>query len=128
MKYTHPFRYYDNFPNLSGNKYFEDILDWILDIEDFFENAKIPSEEKWIYLWLKFTDFALSWWLDLQSSRDKLGKCRICAWPRIKRLMMERFLPGNYEKLLEEKYGLKQQHTIHHLLMLLKKLLKRKLM
>ena len=79
MKYTHPFRYHDNLPKLCGNEYFENIIDWILDIDDFFELVEIPAEEKWIYLWLKFTDSALSWWLDLQSSRDKLGKCRIRA-------------------------------------------------
>lgn len=40
-----------------------------------------------------------------------MGKRRIHAWSRIKRLLEERFLPWNYEELLEEKYRSKQQNT-----------------
>lgn len=36
-------------PKFIGYEYFEDILDWILDIEDFFEYVVTPAEERWRY-------------------------------------------------------------------------------
>ncbi|KAI8530150.1 hypothetical protein RHMOL_Rhmol11G0033500 [Rhododendron molle] len=41
------FRYYDNLPKFRGLEFFEDRLDWILDIEDSFQYAKIPTEQMW---------------------------------------------------------------------------------
>lgn len=60
---------------------------------------------------LKLTGPALDWWLDLQSLRDQQNKRHICAWSRIKKCLMERFLPHNYKQLLDEKYGSNQQNT-----------------
>ncbi|KAG5514323.1 hypothetical protein RHGRI_035662 [Rhododendron griersonianum] len=72
---------------------------------------KISNGEKWKYVLLKLTGPALDWWLDLQSLRDQQNKRHICAWSRIKKCLMERFLPHNYKQLLDEKYGSNQQNT-----------------
>jgi hypothetical protein len=55
------FRSYDNLSKLSGYEYFEDILDWILDIDDFFEYVRMPSEIRWKYLLVKLTGRTLRW-------------------------------------------------------------------
>lgn len=46
MKNGYPnFRYYDDLPKISGYEHFEDTLDRILKIEDYFEYMKILAEE-----------------------------------------------------------------------------------
>ncbi|KAF7117199.1 hypothetical protein RHSIM_RhsimUnG0000200 [Rhododendron simsii] len=85
--------------------------DWILNLEDAFEYMKISNGEKWKYVLLKLTGPALDWWLNLQFLRDQQNKRHICAWTRIKKCLMERFLPHNYKQLLDEKYRSNLQNT-----------------
>lgn len=45
-----------------------------------------------------------TWWDQVQTNRWLIGKQLIKSWPRMCKMMKERFLSANYEQILYQQY------------------------
>ncbi|KAI5311708.1 hypothetical protein L3X38_040881 [Prunus dulcis] len=82
-------RNYENFgdyrikaesPNFWGNLKIEDFLDWLVEVERFFDIMEVPEHKM------------------------RQGKQRVRTWRTMKLLMIERFLPTDYKQILYRMY------------------------
>lgn len=74
------------------------------EMEKFFNYTDTPKEKKVKLVALRLKSGASAWWEQIQENRRRCGKKPIKTWPRMQKLMKERFLPINYEQILYKKY------------------------
>jgi hypothetical protein len=82
-------------PSFDGHLHIEDFLDWITEVEQFFDYMNIPQERK-----VKLVGGTSAWWEQLQLSRGRKGKRLVTSWFKMKRLLNARFLPPDFEQRL----------------------------
>ena len=78
-----------------------DFIDWLLDLEEYFNFWKICDEEK---VWLasnKLDDEAEEWWEDIQINRKQRDKHPIRSWQRMKRVLIDLRFPNDYYDILD---------------------------
>ena len=78
-----------------------DFIDWLLDLEEYFNFWKICDEEK---VWLasnKLDDEAEEWWEDIQINREQRDKHPIRSWQRMKRVLIDLWFPNDYYDMLD---------------------------
>ena len=71
-------------------------IDWLLDLEEYFNFWKICDKEK---VWLAFNkldDEAEEWWEDIQIDIKQQGKHPIHSWQRMKRVLINTWFPNDY--------------------------------
>ncbi|GKB13483.1 hypothetical protein Tco_0847406 [Tanacetum coccineum] len=84
-------------PFFNGSLNIKDFLDWIAEVERFFEFAKITGNKQVELVAYCLKGGASSWWEQVQNQRKRLGKQPTRSWPKMKRMLMGRFLPPHYD-------------------------------
>ena len=78
-----------------------DFIDWLFDLEEYFNFWKICDEER---VWLasnKLDDEVEEWLEDIQIDRKRQGKHPICSWQRMKNLLIDLWFPNDYYDILD---------------------------
>jgi hypothetical protein len=74
-------------PSFNGHLHIEDFLDWITEVERFFEYMSISEERKVKLVAYKFKGGAFAWWERLQLSRSRERKKLMTSWFKMKWLL-----------------------------------------
>ena len=91
-------------PSFNGNVSIEEYLDWVSEVEKFFDYMS-TADDKQVYLVVyKLKGGASAWWDRVQLNCIRERKLPIQSWRRMKRLMVDWFLPPNYQQELFRQY------------------------
>ncbi|KAL5548403.1 hypothetical protein UlMin_003634 [Ulmus minor] len=80
----------------------EGLLDWLKKVDNYFDYTETPEEHKVKLVAYKLNGGASAWWDQEQNTRRRMGKTPIRTWPRMRRMLKDRFLPLNHEQILWE--------------------------
>ena len=80
----------------------EGLLDWLKMVDNYFDYTETPEEHKVKLVAYKLNGGASAWWDQKQNTRRRMGKTPIRTWPRMRRMIRDRFLPHNHEQILWE--------------------------
>ena len=96
-------------PEFHGGSQPEELLDWLVAVDEFIEFKEIPAHKQVPYATTRFRGYAASWWNQLKISRHRRGKDKIVSWDKLKKHMRKTFIPYNFERLLFQKFHNIQQ-------------------
>ena len=91
-------------PQFNGQLKIEEFLDWLAEVERFFDYTKITEEKQAKLVAYKLKGSASAWWEQVQATRTRSGKEPVRRWDKMKKLMKTRFLPPDYEQILYQQY------------------------
>jgi len=91
-------------PLFKGVMRIEEVLDWLTDVERFFEVMEIPKNKKVRLVSVRLQAAASVWWEQTTNSRARQQKRPIKSWPKMKKLIRKRFLPKDYQRVLFTQY------------------------
>ena len=84
------------------------VLDWISDMEKFFEYEKTLDNRKVKIVVTRLKGHASLWWEHLQTDRQRRGKENIKTWPKMVKKVKKKFLHVDYQvSLLRKMQNLK---------------------
>jgi len=101
---SHEYRMKIDLPSFNGNLQIEDFLDWVMEVERFFDYMSIHEDRKVKLVAYKFKGGASAWWERLQISQARQGKGPVTSWLKMKRLLKARFLSPDFEQRLFQQY------------------------
>ena len=90
-------------PEFKGSIVAEDLLDWLVTVDEILEFKDIPLDRCVPMNATRFRDRTAAWWSQTKTTRTRLGKTKITTWDKLKREMKKNFLPYNYEQLMFQK-------------------------
>ena len=70
-------------PTYSGNLNPEELIDWINELEEYFEYEEIEDPDRVKFAKAKLKGHAKIWWQELQLERNTRGKGKITKWERM---------------------------------------------
>ena len=79
------------------------VLDWIFDMEKFFEYENTPNNRKVKIVVTRLKVHASLWWEHLQTDRQRRGKEKIKTWVKMVNKVKKKFLPIDYQVILLRK-------------------------
>ena len=87
-------------PTFNGNVDIEGCLDWLYEVETFFEVMEVPEDRRVPLVAYKLKGGAGAWWHRVQEERRLRGEPRVRTWRQMKGLLKGRFLPADYDQIL----------------------------
>ena len=94
----------NDFPEFSSQLHIKEVLDWLIEVESFFEDRNIPKRKHVQFVSRKLKGSAWAWWEQLQMMRTRLGKDPIQDWEKMKKYLKRQFLPPDYQDLVYQEY------------------------
>ena len=94
----------NDFPEFSGQLHIKEFLDWLIEVESFFEDKNLPKRKQVKFVSCKLKGSAWAWWEQLQRMRIRLKKDPIQDWEKMKKYLKRQFLPPDYQDLLYQEY------------------------
>ena len=91
-------------PSFNGNVSIEEYLDWVSEVEKFFDYIGIADHKQVCLVAYKLKGGVSSQWDRVQLNRTIEQKFLIRSWRRMKRLMADQFLPPDYQQELFRQY------------------------
>ena len=86
------------------------VLDWISDMEKFFEYENTLDNRKVTIAVTRLKGHASLWWEYLQTNRQRRGKEKIRTWSKMVNKVKKKFLPVDYQvSLLRKMQNLRQK-------------------
>ncbi|CAN0843554.1 hypothetical protein LINGRAHAP2_LOCUS3905 [Linum grandiflorum] len=82
----------------------EEFLDWQIGVDKFFDVMRVPEKKQVMMVAIRLKSIAAVWWEKLVFQSQYQRKAPIKTWRWMKQLMLERFLPEDYEKNLYKMY------------------------
>lgn len=98
-------------PEFHGNSSAEELLDWIVTVEEILEFRRAPMERCVPVLTMRFRGRAAAWWTQLKTTRARLGKPKIMSWDKLSWKLKKTFLPYNYDQLMFQRLHTIRQGT-----------------
>ena len=90
--------------NFLGTLNPEDFIDWICELEEYFELEGIEDPLRVRLAQTKLKGHAALWWKELQRDWEEEGEMKITRW----QLMVAKFIPADYElELFKKLHNLK---------------------
>jgi hypothetical protein len=80
-----------------GNLDVEELLDWIRDLDTYFDYEDIEEDKKFRHAIMRLKGHASLWWDELQVDRHCQGKQKIKSWDRMIAKMKAKFIPRDYQ-------------------------------
>ena len=84
-------------PSFNGNVSIEEYLDWVSEVEKFFDYMGTADDKQVCLVAYKLKGGESAWWDCVQLNRTRERKLPILSWRRMKRLMADWFLPPDYQ-------------------------------
>jgi len=87
-------------PTFNRSVDIEEFLDWLYEVETFFDIMNISQDRKVPLVAYKLKGGAGAWWHHHQEERRLRGEPRIRYWHQMKALLKARFFPTDYKQIL----------------------------
>lgn len=84
-------------PNYDGILFADVLLDWVSELDKYFENEEISEDKRVRFAATKLKGHAALWWDSVQADRKRMNKLPIKKWPRMVAKLKGRFLPKDYQ-------------------------------
>ncbi|KAH7565561.1 hypothetical protein JRO89_XS09G0227400 [Xanthoceras sorbifolium] len=89
--------------SFSGTFKIEEFLDWLYEVEFFFQFMDIPDNKRVKMVAYKLKGAAAAWWFTLYEDRFNQNKKQIVTWNRMRCEIRKKFLPKDYKQQLFQK-------------------------
>eukprot|EP00253_Pinus_taeda_P018878 PITA_18878 len=83
--------------NYDGSLSADVLLDWVSELDKYFENEDISEEKRVRFVATKLKGHVALWWDNVQADRKRMNKLPIKKWPRMVEKLKGMFLPKDYQ-------------------------------